>query len=111
MLGEYVERSRHRETRLDRAGEDAVACRRHLHQLERVRRDTGHSARRAGPMAAATRALQQARDSLRAPHLQHAVHGREVDAEIEARRRDDTAQLPGAESVLDPVAALAVERA
>ena len=62
-------------------------------------------------MAAASRALQEARDALGAADLQHLVDRREVDAEVEARRADDGAQPLRAQAVLDPVAHVALERA
>ena len=46
----------------------------------------------AGLVAAASGALQQARDAFRAADLQHLVDRREVDAEVEARRADDGTQ-------------------
>ena len=80
-------------------------------QLERVRRHARDAARRARPVAAAARALQQPRDSLSAADLQHAVHRREVHAEVERRCRDDAAQRALAQPVLHPVALASVERA
>ena len=63
-----------------------------LDELERLRRHDGDLRHGARLMAAASGALQQARDALRAADLQHLVDGRVVDAEVEARRADDGAQ-------------------
>src|SRR5262249_53668692 len=70
-----------------------------------------HARGRARLVSAAAGALKQSRDSLRAADLQHLVDRREVDAEIEARRADDGAQPAFAQSGLDPIAHVALERA
>ena len=110
MLRQHVEWTRDGQARLDRAGLDPVARRRNLDQLERVRRHTRHSARRARAVTAPPRALEQAGDALRAANLEHAIDWREVDAEVEARRRDDTPQASGAQARLHPVSCLPVQR-
>ena len=71
----------------------------------------GEAADRARLVAAPAGALDQAAHALGAADLEHAVHRREVHAEVEGRGADDAAQLPVAQSVLDPFAGLAVERA
>jgi hypothetical protein len=109
MLREDVERPRHRQPRLDGAAGNAVAGRGDLHELERVRRHARHATRRARLMAAAPRPLQETRDAFRPAHLEHAVDGREVHAEIEARGSDDATQSSRAQPLLDPLALLAVE--
>src|SRR5690348_5393145 len=61
-------------------------------------------------MAAATGALQEARDAFRTADLQHLIDRRVIDAEIEARRADDGAQPVRAQAFLDEIADLALER-
>ena len=111
VLHEHVERAFHRHARLDAPLGRRGARGRGFDQLQRLRRHHGDLRDLAGTMPAAARALQQARDALGTADLQHLVHRREVDAEVEARRADDGAQLAVADRVLDPFAHVAVERA
>jgi hypothetical protein len=60
-------------------------------------------------MSAATRTLSESRDSLGASNLENAIYRGEINAEVEARSRDDTAKTGGAESLLNPVASFSVE--
>src|SRR4029450_13360964 len=60
--------------------------------------------------AAACR-LAQPRDALRTSDLQHALDGKEIDAEVKARGRNDRLQTPFFQPQLDPLANLAIERA
>ena len=89
----------------------AVARRGDIHQLERVGGHAGQPADRARLVPAPARPLHQPADALGAADLEHAVHRREVHAEVEGGGTDDAAQLAVAEPVLDPFAGLAVERA
>ena len=57
-------------------------------------------------VSGATDALQPARDRRRRLHLHHEVDGAHVDAELEARGRDDAAQPAGLEVGLDERALL-----
>ncbi len=110
MLHQDIERLRERQARLDRACTRGFARGRGLDQFERLRRDDGDARRRAGLVAAAARALQEARHAFRAADLQHLVDGREIDAEIETRRADHGAQFRAPQAIFDPVAHLALER-
>ena len=111
MLHEHVERCDQRASRLDAPRVGGVTRRCRLDELERLRRHDGDLRHGTGPMAAAARALQQARDALRAADLQHLVDRCVVDAEIEARRAHDGAKLARAQAVLDEIAHVALERA
>ena len=111
VLRQQIQRPLHRPAGLDPAGLERVARGGHVHQLQRVRRDAGQPAHGAGLVAAPARALDQPPDGLGASDLEHAIHRREVDAEVEGRRADDASELAVAEPVLDPFAGLPVERA
>ena len=111
MLGEQVERTLDRTAGLDLSRLQRRAGRGDIHQLERVGGDAGQPAHGTGPVAAPTRALNEPTDALGAPDLQHAVHRREVHAEVERRGAHHAAQLALTESVLDPFAGAPIHRA
>ena len=111
VLHEHVERLVRHLPRLDAArGHGALGARR-FQQFQAVRRHERHARDAARRVAAAARPLQQPRDALGAAHLQHALDGQEIDAEVQARRAHDGFQVAPFEARLDPFAHLAVERA
>ena len=106
LLREDVERvGRHRD-RLDQAGAHPLGGDGRVHQVgpvlgvERAARDL------ADLVAGAADALQAARDRRRGLDLDDEVDGAHVDAELEARGRDDAAQPARLEVVLDDRALL-----
>ena len=111
VLDQHVERPVGRLPRLDAALRHRVPRGRGLDEFERVRRHQRHARRAPRRVAAAAGALQQPRDALRAADLQHALDRQEVDAEVEARRRDHRLQPAVLQAQFDPLAHLPVERA
>ena len=75
VLRQQIERPLDRPAGLDAAGLERVAGGGHVHQLERVGRDAGQPADRAGLVAAPAGALDQAADRLGAADLEHPIHG------------------------------------
>ena len=75
VLHEHVEGCRQRRARLDASFRSGFARRGGLDEFERLRRHYGHFGNRAGLVAAATRTLKQARDTLGTAELQHLVEG------------------------------------
>ena len=84
VLRQYVQRQPWRWTRFDMSMHQRATCRGVFDQFQRMRRHAHHVPGFAGAMACAPGALQQARDAFRAADLQHLIHGREVDAQIQA---------------------------
>src|SRR5207245_753103 len=78
---------------------------------QRVRRHARDAARHAWLVAAAAGSLEQARHALGRADLQHPIHGREVDTEVEGRRRDDRPQPPLLQPQFNLIAYFTVEGA
>ena len=62
---------------------DSIGVVMDFHELERVGCSTRDATCCAGPVSAAPSALEQSRDSFWTSHLQHAIDGGEIDAQIE----------------------------
>ena len=94
-----------------RPGLQRVARGGHIDQLQGVGGHAGQPADRAGLVAAAAGALDQPAHALGASHLEHAVHRREVHAEVERGGADHTAEPPVPDPVFHPLAGGPVEGA
>ena len=111
LLREHVERIARDLRLLDlavahRARDDGA-----LEQVGAELREDAALRRRAQLVARAPDALQAARDRLRRLDLDHEVDGAHVDAELEARRRDEARDAAGLQILFDEDALLARERA
>ncbi len=82
-----------------------------LDELVAVERDDAAGDGVARGVAGAADPLEQRRDGLRAPDLDHEVERRHVDAELEARRGGDDVDLAALEPLLDVLADVGGERA
>src|SRR4051812_11573673 len=80
-------------------------------ELKRLRRHAEDPALHAGPMAAAAGTLHGTSDALWTADLNHLIHGPEIDAQIQARRAHDRAQLARPQHLFDLRAGLAVDGA
>ena len=112
VLRQQIERPLDRLARLDRAGlERRRAPRRRPPAPARwwARRSAGSRLPAGG--RSGRRAGSGGPTALGAPDLEHAVHRREVHAEVEGRSADDAAEPAFAEPVLHPLAGVAVHRA
>ena len=111
LLGEHVERVARHARLLDRAREHALGDHARLEQVAPELREDLAAARLADLMARAADALQAARDRAGRLDLHDQVDRAHVDAELEAARRHDRAQLPRLQGVLDLEPLLARDRA
>jgi hypothetical protein len=60
-------------------------------------------------VAAASRALEEPSDTLRAADLENTIYRREIDAQVETGCGDDTAEPGSAQALLYPVSSLTLE--
>ena len=111
LLREHVERVPRDPRLLDLALAHRARDDRRLEQVGAELREDAPLRRRAELVAGAADPLQAARDRLRRLDLDHEVDGAHVDAELEARRRDEARDPAGLEVLLDDDALLARERA
>src|SRR5687767_4533045 len=100
MLKKHVYRLVGRLAPFDPSVVDGLSQRGDLDQFERMRRNARRPAERPGPMTASPSALDQPGDSFGTADLQDAFDGREIDAEIEARRAHDGPKRAVTEAVL-----------
>jgi hypothetical protein len=111
VLHEQVQRTLDGQAGFDGSRLDAISRRGDIHELEHVRGHACHATQRSGTVTASPSALEQPRDALGTADLEHAIDRGEIDAEIEARGRDDAPQPPRAQALFDPFAGLSLERA
>ena len=111
LLRQHVERVA-RDLRLfDLAAAHRARDDRRLEQVGAELREDAPLRDRAELVARAADALQAARDGLRRLDLDHEVDRAHVDAELEARRRDEARDPPRLQILLDELALLAREGA
>ena len=111
LLGEHVERVARHDRGLDPALAHALGNDRALEQVGAELREDAALAGVADVVAGAADPLQARGDRLRRLDLQHEVDGAHVDAELEARGRDQARQLARLQLVLDDQPLLAGQRA
>ncbi len=111
VLRQQIERTLHREARLDGTGAQRIARGGDIDQLQRIGGNTGQPADRARLVAAPAGALNQAAHGLGASDLEHPVHRGEVDAEVEGRGADHAAEPAVPDAVFHPFPGVAVQRA
>ena len=111
LLREHVERVARDHRLLDRAFAHRARDDRRLEQVGAELREDATLRDGAELVPGAADALQAARDRLRRLDLDHEVDRAHVDAELEARGRDEARDAPGLQVLLDELALLARERA
>ncbi|KAG1441354.1 hypothetical protein G6F57_018725 [Rhizopus arrhizus] len=96
--------------RLDGAARDGLTRCGVFDQFQRLRRDADHVAGLTRPMLGAAGALQQPRDAFGAADLQYLIHRGKIHAQIQAGRRDHTAQAAIPQALLSLRPKLGVQR-
>src|SRR5262249_6418361 len=106
LLREDVERLARRQHAVEASRAHGAAERRALDQLVAGGREEAPLRHRAARVARAPDPLEQGRDAARRAELTHELDGAAVDAELERGRRDEHREVPRAQPLLDPRAAL-----
>lgn len=110
MLDEDIEGFVHRESGLDLVFIDGIPGSGEFDQFKGMTGNTEEFGRSARLMPGAARSLQETGDSFGASDLDDLGDGRKIDAQVEGRGADDTANGSLAKSLFDLVAFFAIKR-
>jgi hypothetical protein len=106
LLGEHVQGPLRRMDAVESAGAHAAQQRRALHQLVSAQREEATLGRPSPSVTGAPHPLEERGKAARRADLAHQVHGTDVDAQLERRRRHEGPQIARAQARLETGATL-----